>query len=111
MKTHLYRAIALDDYEDEYTREPIYWVGSVIGRQTGYLSRSAAVDAGRRSGIEFEIIRSEPVIFLTRAEQLQKRINELTADLEVVQRPVRINFPPRDYAAEAIAIAQGEREW
>lgn len=86
MNTYLYRAITTEPctvstveweggfpVDDSYT-EP---AGAILGRQSGYLSRSAAVDAGRRSGLGFEIVRSEPVEFLTEAEQLQKRINEL----------------------------------
>ena len=78
MSTYLYRAISLEDYEDEYTGEPVYSVGEIIGRQSGYLSRSSAVDAGRASGVAaFEVVRSEPVVFLSRAERIQKQINEL----------------------------------
>ncbi len=82
MSVYLYRAISLEESRDEYTDELIYGVGSAIGRQSGYLSRSSAVDAGRASGARFEVRRSEPVVFLTEAETLSKQIRELTAELE-----------------------------
>ena len=54
--------------------------GTVLGRRSGYLSRSGAA---QWRADDVEIIRSEPIVFLSRAEQLQKQINELTAELAV----------------------------
>lgn len=80
----LYRAVATEHVDEAYSGDPIAWPGSIIGRASGYLSRSSAKAAGQSSGIAFEIMRSEPVVFLTRAEQLQKRINEMRAELDAI---------------------------
>jgi hypothetical protein len=61
--TYLYRAIAVEYVDDAFTRELIAWPGMPLGRTSGYLSRSAAVNAGRASGVEHVIVRSEPVVF------------------------------------------------
>lgn len=79
--TYLYRAVATEHVDDALTGEPIAWPGSTIGRQSGYLSRSGAVDAGRSSGIDFEVVRSEPVVFLTRRERIEREIDRLRAEL------------------------------
>lgn len=89
MSTYLYRAVNAEpvdevvDYESDGTPYTLrHEVGEfTFGRQTGYLSRSGAVSAGNRSGYVFTVLRSEPVVFLTRAEKIQKRINELHAEL------------------------------
>ena len=62
-RTYLYRAVTLEHLIDEFTGDTVFWPGDTLGRATGYLSRSAAVDAGRRSGARFEVVRSEPVVF------------------------------------------------
>lgn len=81
MTTYLYRAVATEYVDDAFTNEPIAWPGSPLGRASGYLSRSSAVDAGVRSGVAFEVLRSEPVVFLSRSERIQKQINELHQQL------------------------------
>lgn len=85
MSTYLYRAVNAEPItvNDDMDSEPevIPSGGLTFGRQSGYLSRSSAVSAGMRSPYAFEIIRSEPVMFLTRAEKIQKQINELHAEL------------------------------
>ncbi|QEA27081.1 hypothetical protein FGL91_00055 [Microbacterium sp. CBA3102] len=89
MSTYLYRAVnaepinVIEEWDDDGTPytiryEPGEWT---FGRQTGYLSRSGASSAGQRSGHLFTVLRSEPIVFLTRAEKIQKRINELHAQL------------------------------
>lgn len=86
---HIYRAVNAEpvdevvDYNDDGTPYTIrHEPGEfTFGRQSGYLSRSGAVSAGNRSGCAFTVLRSEPVVFLTRAEKIQKRINELHAEL------------------------------
>lgn len=83
---HLYRAVNAEPItispefdEDEPWTEP---AGAVVfGRQSGYLSRSGAVEAGRNAGIPFEIVRSEPVVFLTTRERLEREIDRLRAEL------------------------------
>lgn len=85
---YLYRAVTVRDErimdsENGYTdflpaRFP-------LGRATGYLSRSAAKDAGDRSGLVYTIERSEPVEFLSDAEKLRREIQRLTAELAAVE--------------------------
>lgn len=85
---YLYRAVTvreerLMDSENEYTdylpaRFP-------LGRATGYLSRSAARDAGERSGLAYAIERSEPVEFLSEADKLRSEIQRLAAQLAAVE--------------------------
>ncbi len=58
--------------------------GTPVGRKTGYLSKSSAIDAAYRNGLldhEFEVVRSEPVEFLTDTERLRRQIQRLTAQL------------------------------
>lgn len=91
MNTYLYRAVSTEpftvteyEWDDFGESSPHVYVepaGMVLGRQTGYLSRSSAVDAGRRSGLAFEIVKSEPVEFLTDTERLRRQIQRLTAKL------------------------------
>lgn len=91
MTTYLYRAVSTEpftvtEYEwDDFGEESphVYEepAGMILGRQTGYLSRSSAVDAGRRSGLAFEVVRSEPVEFLTDTERLRRQIERLSAEL------------------------------
>lgn len=92
MTTYLYRAVSTEpftvterDWNDFGDEEEVFSyeepAGMILGRQTGYLSRSSAVDAGRRSGLAFEIVRSEPVEFLTDTERLRRQIQRLTVEL------------------------------
>lgn len=67
-KTCLYRAVnaashdVIYDYVDGVPVTEVAAPGEVVfGRSSGYLSRSGAVSAGTRSGVAFEIIRSERV--------------------------------------------------
>lgn len=93
--TYLYRAVSIEPHKvsesewDDFGVESAHTytepAGMILGRQSGYLSRSAAVDAGERSGLAYEIVRSEPVVFLTYAERLRKQIRELTAELAAVE--------------------------
>ncbi|MCZ4069251.1 hypothetical protein O1W71_16395 [Microbacterium sp. H37-C3] len=83
--TVLYRAIATEHVDDAFTGDVVAWPGAVLGRQSGYLSRSAAKNAGERSGIAFEIVKSEPVVFLTAEQRLVRDIRELTEELERVR--------------------------
>ena len=93
MSTFLYRAVnaepvdVVEEWNDDGTPYTIrYEPGEfTFGRQTGYLSRSGAVSAGSRSGYSFTVLRSEPVVFLTRAEKIQKRINDLHAELVAME--------------------------
>lgn len=80
MNTYLYRAVSKGTLYDAFGDVSL-WPGAIIGRQSGYLSRSGAARVGSVSGVEFEIVRSEPVMFLTRAEKIQKQINDLHAEL------------------------------
>lgn len=81
----LYRAVTTTPQEIFYDGECVIEPpGIVIGRQSGYLSRSGAVDAARRAHFdlhEFEILRSEPIIFLSKSERLRREINRLTEEL------------------------------
>ena len=76
------RTVVVQDYDDgdvvEHTE--MLPVGTVLGRRTGYLSRSGAA---QWQADDVAVVRSEPVVFLSRAEQLQKQINELHAELAV----------------------------
>ena len=63
MSIYLYRAVALEHVDHAHTGEPMFWPGMPLGRATGYLSRSSAVDAGDRAGVAFRVVRSLPVIF------------------------------------------------
>lgn len=93
MITYLYRAVnaepmdVVEEWNDDGTPYTIrYEPGEfTFGRQTGYLSRSGAVGAGSRSGHSFTVLRSEPVVFLTRAEKIQKQINDLHAELVALE--------------------------
>jgi hypothetical protein len=74
------RPVVSEDWEGEnVTRyHDTLSVGTVLGRRSGYLSRSGA---GRWAAEDVEIIRSEPVVFLTTAEKLRKQITELRSQL------------------------------
>lgn len=95
MNTYLYRAVSTEprtvveyDWDDFGESSPHTYeepAGMVLGRQTGYLSRSSAVDAGQRSGLGFEIVKSEPVEFLTDTERLRRQIQGLTAKLAALE--------------------------
>jgi hypothetical protein len=63
MSVFLYRAICLEHADDAFTGEALLWPGLPLGRSSGYLSRSSAVVAGQRSGVEFKVVRSSPVKF------------------------------------------------
>lgn len=86
---HIYRAVnaepvdVVEEWNDDGTPYTVrYEPGEyAFGRQSGYLSRSGASGAGRRAGHAFSVLRSEPVVFLTRAEKIQKQINDLHAEL------------------------------
>lgn len=86
--TVLYRAVATEHVDDAFTGDVIAWPGAILGRQSGYLSRSGAKDAGVRSGIAFEIVKSEPVVFLSREQKLVREIRELTEELARVREIV-----------------------
>ena len=77
------RTITVREWDDgdftEYVE--VLPVGTVLGRRSGYLSRSGAA---QWRADDVEIIRSEPIVFLTRGEQLQKRINEMRAELDEI---------------------------
>ncbi len=87
--TYLYRAVTtvpveVISYEDGEQVSFIEPAGRPIGRQSGYLSRSAAVEVAHRyeyTDAEFEVLRSEPVIFLTTRERLEREIDRLRAEL------------------------------
>lgn len=83
---YLYRAVntqSVGSYDVEADEIDECPPGSIVfGRQSGYLSRSAAVDAGRRSGHPYEVVRSEPVVFLTRRQKLEREIDRLRAELD-----------------------------
>lgn len=74
---YLYRAVTVRESLELPARFP-------LGRVTGYLSRSSAVEAGERSGLDYVVERSEPVVFLGRAEKLRRQIAELEAELAAV---------------------------
>ncbi|MFT4156516.1 MAG: hypothetical protein QM630_01085 [Microbacterium sp.] len=83
--TYLYRAVSAEPItfaeDGEEWTEP---AGAVtFGRASGYLSRSGAVNAGRESGQPFEVVRSEPVVFLTRRQKLEREIERLRAELDI----------------------------
>lgn len=78
------RMITVQEFEDgEFIEYPeVMPAGTVLGRRSGYLSRSGAA---QWRADDVEIIRSEPVVFLTRAEQLEKRISDMKAELAELQ--------------------------
>ena len=85
----LYRAIALEHVNDPISGEPVLWVGSPIGRWSGYLSRSSAADAGHASGVKFAVVKSLPVIFpVPMVVEQAQRIEELEQRLATVT-PIR----------------------
>ena len=77
------RTVTVQEYEDgEFIEYPeVMPAGTVLGRRSGYLSRSGAA---QWRADDVEIIRSEPIVFLTRGQQLQKRINEMHAELDAI---------------------------
>ncbi len=87
--TYLYRAILTEEIRREVENledgrlVPGILVapkGVPVGRKTGYLSRSSAVDAAYRNGLtedQFEIVRSEPVEFLDERGRIEKQIDAL----------------------------------
>lgn len=95
MTTYLYRAVSTEpftvteyEWNDFGESSPHTYVepaGMILGRQTGYLSRSSAVEAGHRSGLAFEIVKSEPVEFLTDTERLRRQIRRLTTKLAALE--------------------------
>ena len=86
---YLYRAVATEFVHDAETLEEIIWPGATLGRATGYLSRSAAFDAGARSGFDFTVVRSEPIQFPTPPEvevaELRAEIAHLREELAAVE--------------------------
>lgn len=96
MITYLYRAISMEHVDDGPTGEPLYWPGSTIGRSSGYLSRSAAVEAGKQAKVQFKIVRSEPVVFLpdpelealAEADELRYENRRLREQLAKAHRPL-----------------------
>lgn len=89
MKTYLYRAVnsVTVDYRWDIDSEPeLVPAGELVfGRMSGYLSRSAAKAAGQSSGYPFMVVRSEPVVFLTAEESLERRISALQSELEAMR--------------------------
>jgi hypothetical protein len=73
MATYLYRAVAVEPDVDAESGETFIWPGMSLGRASGYLSRSAAKEAGERSGVRYVVVRSEPVSFVLPAEVLKQR--------------------------------------
>jgi hypothetical protein len=62
--TYLYRAVAVQDHTHTF-RGNVQHIeeGEPLGRSSGYLSRTSAIDAGRRYDVPFVIVRSRPVVF------------------------------------------------
>ena len=85
----LYRAVTVRPLLIERDgAEDVLEPGFVIGRKSGYLSRSSAMNAGWRDHFaydEFEVVRSEPIRFLTADEKREKRITELEAELLILR--------------------------
>ena len=83
---YLYRAVTTKPINVIANGEEEVWPpGVVIGRQSGYLSRSSAKAVAFRNyygSDEFEVVKSEPVRFLTAGEKREKRIAELRAELD-----------------------------
>lgn len=63
--------------------------GFSIGRRSGFLSRSSAAEHAYRHaehfGSETEVIRSEPIVFLTEREKEAKRADELEAEAKRIR--------------------------
>jgi hypothetical protein len=90
MPTYLYRAVAAEPWEGESVDLSI-WPGEPLGRSSGYLSRSAAVDAGERSGVKYAVVRSAPVVFRMPAEVLKQReIADLRDRLAMLTEPLAV---------------------
>ena len=91
----LWRAIALEDSDTVVNGCPEYTNGDPIGRASGYLSRSSAKAAGERAGIEFRVVRSEPVVF--KEETTEGRQAAALAHLRIMrdnlEREARIYVP------------------
>lgn len=77
MSTYLYRAIATETVEPMGEWDIGTDPGDILGRQSGYLSRSSATDAGERSGVGFAIIRSKPIDFSQGTSKIERNINAL----------------------------------
>lgn len=77
MKTYLYRAIATETIEPEGEWDIGIEPGDILGRQSGYLSRSSAREAGESSGCDFEIVRSKPVSFASGDARRDRHVNAL----------------------------------
>lgn len=77
MNTYLYRAIATEERLPESEWDFGIYEGETLGRMSGYLSRSSAVDAGNGSGVAYKIIRSKPVDFTQGTSKLERNINAL----------------------------------
>lgn len=63
MTIYLYRAVATEAIESEFEWDYGIEPGFVLGRSTGYLSRSSAKAAGDGSGVAYRIERSNPITF------------------------------------------------
>ena len=82
MSTYLYRAVALESDVDAFSGDLLIWPGESLGRGSGYLSRSSAVDAGECSGVAYVIVRSAPITFTMPPEAVKAaRIAELRDEL------------------------------
>ena len=108
---HIYRAVnaepvdVVEEWNDDGTPYTVrYEPGEfTFGRQSGYLSRSGASGAGRRAGHAFSVIRSEPVVFLTRREKLLREIERLQAELGIDASLVSSEGMVRSVVQDAIS--------
>lgn len=81
MNLYLYRAVSTENIEPEEEWEHAIWVGMPLGRETGYLSRSSAKDAGERSGIDYRIERSQPIQWAPPRKDRMRSLAVALADL------------------------------
>lgn len=77
--------------------------GFSIGRRSGYLSRSSAAEHAYRHaehfGSETEVIRSEPIVFLTEREKEAKRADELEAEAKRIRERISVRAGHVDVVA------------
>lgn len=88
---YLYRAVLskprqIEDWENGELVSDVLPVGTPLGRRSGYLSRSGAA---RWLAGDVEIVRSEPVVFLTHEEKLRAQIEGLLHELEALEQEVQ----------------------
>lgn len=113
---YLYRAILSKPLAIGTTDHPGELpAGFSIGRRSGYLSRSSATDHAkgyeRKWGAETEVIRSEPIVFLTEREKEAKRADELEAEAKRIRAGIETESSLFPDPFDVTTIAGSVRVW